>query len=84
MFGIFGKKFKRTAAAANVEIRKIENKDLMEAATGGMALICFADGTASAAEINKVENTKKGKTLPYFKYVFDKIDYGYDCKVKTQ
>ena len=32
MFGIFGKKFKRTAAAANVEMRKIENKDLMEAA----------------------------------------------------
>lgn len=67
MFGIFGKKFKRTAAAANVEMRKIENKDLMEAATGAMALICFADGTASAAEINKVENViRTSKKLDSF------------------
>ena len=56
MFGIFGKKFKRTAAAANVEMRKIENKDLMEAAVGAVAYICFANGAASTAELNKVEN----------------------------
>ena len=56
MFSIFGKKFKRTAAAANVEMRKIENKDLVEAGTGAMAFVCYANGKADQAEINKVEN----------------------------
>lgn len=56
MFNIFGKKFKRTAAAANVEFRKIENKDLAEAATGAMAFVIYSNGKADPAEVTKVEN----------------------------
>lgn len=51
MFG-FGKK----ARAAKAEIKKFENRDLMEATVGGCLLIAFADGDCEEAELKSIES----------------------------
>ncbi|AOR59283.1 tellurite resistance TerB family protein [Pectobacterium brasiliense] len=50
----FGKK----VAAAKVELKKVENRDLMEAIVGGCLLVAAADG-----EIEKEETDKLDKLL---------------------
>ncbi|MGL5499205.1 MAG: tellurite resistance TerB family protein [Aeromonas sobria] len=55
MFGI-GKMFGKKAAAARTEIKKLENRDLMEAVVGGCMLIAFADGECEESELKTIES----------------------------
>ena len=48
---MFGKK----ANAAKAEIKKFENRDLMEAMVGGCALVAVADGECEQEEIKKID-----------------------------
>jgi tellurite resistance protein TerB len=48
---MFGKMFSKRTAAAGAAIKKMENKDLVEAAIAGMVLMAFADGSCSDEEI---------------------------------
>jgi tellurite resistance protein TerB len=54
MFGMFKKK----TAAVKVELKKVENRDLMEAIVGGCLLVAAADG-----EIEKEETAKLDQLL---------------------
>lgn len=53
MFGIFGKK----ARKAVVEVKKMENRDAVEATVWGAYSIAYADGTCDAKEIAVLEKT---------------------------
>jgi tellurite resistance protein TerB len=55
MFGI-GKMFGKKAAAARGELKKMENRDLMEAVVGGCMLIAFADGECEESELKTIES----------------------------
>ena len=52
---MFGKMFGKKANAAKAEIRKFENRDLMEAMVGGCALVAFADGECEQEEVKKID-----------------------------
>ena len=52
---MFGKMFGKKASAAKAEIKKFENRDLMEAMVGGCALMAFADGECEQEEIKKID-----------------------------
>lgn len=41
---MFGKLFGKKVASAKVELKKVENRDLMEAIIGGCLLVSAADG----------------------------------------
>jgi len=51
MFGFF----KKQANNAKVEIKKVENRDLMQAIVGAMVLIAYADGECEKSELEKIE-----------------------------
>ena len=51
MFGLF----KKQANNAKVEIKKVENRDLMQAIVGAMVLIAYADGECEKSELDKIE-----------------------------
>ena len=53
MFGIFKKK----ARKAVVEVKKMENRDAVEATVWGAYSIAYADGTCDAKEIAVLEKT---------------------------
>jgi len=53
MFGIFKKK----ARKAVVEVKKMENRDAVEATVWGAYSIAYADGTCDAKEISVLEKT---------------------------
>ena len=52
---MFGKMFGKKASAAKAEIKKFENRDLMEAMVGGCDLVAFADGECEQEEIKKID-----------------------------
>lgn len=52
---MFGKMFGKKAAAARQELKKIENRDLMQAIVGGCLLVAAADGTIDQAELDKLD-----------------------------
>lgn len=49
------KLFKKQAAAAKQEVKKIENRDLMEAIVGGCLLVAAADGEIEKEETETLE-----------------------------
>ncbi len=51
MFGIFKKKVRKAA----VEVKKMENRDAVEATVWGAYAIAYADGTCDAKEIGVLE-----------------------------
>lgn len=51
MFGMFKKK----ATVAKENLKRLENRDLMEAMVGGCLLIAFADGDCEEAELQKLD-----------------------------
>ncbi|WP_421179286.1 tellurite resistance TerB family protein [Aeromonas enteropelogenes] len=55
MFGI-GKMFGKKAAAARGELKKLENRDLMEAVVGACLLTAFADGECEESELKTIES----------------------------
>ena len=62
MFGL-GKKFGK----AKTEIKKLENRDLMEAVVGGCLLIAAADGDIEDEEVKRVDSLlRTNKNLEHF------------------
>lgn len=53
MFGMFKKKVRKAA----VEVKKMENRDAVEATVWGAYAIAYADGTCDAKEISVLEKT---------------------------
>ena len=51
MFGMFKKKVRKAA----VEVKKMENRDAVEATVWGAYAIAYADGTCDAKEISVLE-----------------------------
>lgn len=51
MFGMFSKK----AKAAKTELKKVENRDLMEAIIAGSLMVAFADGDCDDSELQNLE-----------------------------
>lgn len=63
MFGLFKKK----VGAAKVEMKKVENRDLMEAIVGAMILIGYADGECEKSELEKIERLiRANENLAHF------------------
>lgn len=63
MFGLFKKK----AGAVKVEMKKVENRDLMEAIVGAMVLIAYADGDCEKEELDKIERLiRANENLAHF------------------
>lgn len=62
LFGLFGKKAQRAAGEVKAEIKKVENRDFMEAAVGIMILVAAADGEIEPTELTKLQSTIE--TLP--------------------
>jgi len=52
---MLGKLFGKKAAAARQELKKIENRDLMEAIVGGCLLVAAADGSIEQPELDKLD-----------------------------
>lgn len=52
---MFGFKFGKNAAAAKASLKKLENRDLMEAILCGCILVAGADGELEAAELDRIE-----------------------------
>lgn len=53
-FGI-GKFFGKKAVVAKENLKRLENRDLMEAMVGGCMLIAFADGECEESELKKID-----------------------------
>jgi len=65
--GIFGKVFGKKMNNARVEVKKIENRDLMEAMVGGTLLVAFADGDCEEEELKKIDELLGShKSLQHF------------------
>lgn len=59
----FGKK----AAAARAELKKVENRDLMQAIVGGCLLVAAADGEIDKTETAKIDQLlRSNKSLEHF------------------
>lgn len=52
---MLGKLFGKKAAAARQEIKKLENRDLMQAVVGGCLLVAAADGEIEQSETDKLD-----------------------------
>ena len=60
---LFGKK----AAAVKVELKKVENRDLMEAIVGGCLLVSAADGEIEKEETSKLDQLiRSNQRLAHF------------------
>lgn len=66
MFGL-GKILGKKAGAAKVEMKKVENRDLMQAIVGAMVLIAYADGECEKSELDKIERLiRANENLAHF------------------
>lgn len=52
---MFGKLFGKKVTVAKENLKRLENRDLMEAMVGGCLLIAFADGVCEEAELLKMD-----------------------------
>lgn len=52
---MFGKLFNKKVTVAKENLKRLENRDLMEAMVGGCLLIAFADGDCEEAELLKMD-----------------------------
>lgn len=52
---MFGKLFGKKVTVAKENLKRLENRDLMEAMVGGCLLIAFADGDCEEAELLKMD-----------------------------
>lgn len=83
MFSLFKKKAVAAMGNAQAEIKKVENRDFMEAAVGIMILVSAADGEIEPEELAKLQKTIEtlpelqgfgseiGKTIDKFTAYFD-------------
>ena len=52
---MFGKLFGKKVSGAQAQLKKVENRDLMQAVVGAMVLIAYADGECERSELDKIE-----------------------------
>ena len=65
--GIFGKFLGKKAGAVKAEVKKLENRDLLEAVVGGCLLIAAADGDIEDSEVKKIDSLlRTNKNLEHF------------------
>ena len=65
--GIFGKFLGKKAGAVKAEVKKLENRDLLEAVVGGCMLIAAADGDIEDSEVKKIDSLlRTNKNLEHF------------------
>lgn len=57
MFSLFKKKTAQALNQANAEVKKVENRDFMQAAIGVMVLVAAADGDIEPTELDKLQTT---------------------------
>lgn len=53
--GLLDSFFSKKAAAAKAEVKRIENRDLMQATVGAMVLVAFADGECAREELERID-----------------------------
>jgi tellurite resistance protein TerB len=64
---MFGKFFGKKVGAAKAEMKKVENRDLMQAIVGAMVMIAYADGECERSELEKIERLiKANESLSHF------------------
>lgn len=64
---MFKKMFGKKASEAREQLKKLENRDLMEAMVGGTLLVAFADGECEDAELKKIDELlRSSKSLEGF------------------
>lgn len=64
---MFGKIFGKKVGAAKVELKKVENRDLMQAVVGSMILVAYADGECEKSELEKIERLiRANENLAHF------------------
>lgn len=67
VMGFFGRALGKKAGNALAEMKKIENKDLMEAIVGGCLLVAAADGNISDEEVLKLDELiRSNPSLTHF------------------
>ena len=65
--GIFGKFLGKKAGAVKAEVKKLENRDLLEAVVGGCLLIAAANGDIEDSEVKKIDSLlRTNKNLEHF------------------
>ena len=65
--GIFGKFLGKKAGAVKAEVKKLENRDLLEAVVGGCLLVAAADGDIEDSEVKKIDSLlRTNKNLEHF------------------
>ncbi|MEW5609507.1 tellurite resistance TerB family protein [Pseudomonas juntendi] len=64
---MFGKLFGKKVSNAKAEIKKVENRDLMQAIVGGCILVAAADGEIEKSETDKIDQLiRSNKNLEHF------------------
>lgn len=67
MFGTIGRMLGKKAVNSMAELKKVENKDLMEAIVGVSLLVAFADGSCGDDEIMKLDElVRSNPALAHF------------------
>ena len=64
---MFGKLFGKKVNQAKAEVKKFENRDLLEAIVGGCLLVAAADGEIEDSEVKKIDSLlRTNKNLEHF------------------
>jgi len=64
---MFGKLFGKKVNQAKAEVKKFENRDLLEAVVGGCLLVAAADGDIEDSEVKKIDSLlRTNKNLEHF------------------
>ena len=64
---MFGKLFGKKVNQAKAEVKKFENRDLLEAIVGGCLLVAAADGDIEDSEVKKIDSLlRTNKNLEHF------------------
>lgn len=79
MFG-FGKKVNKVKA----EVKKMENRDLLEAVVGGCLLVAAADGSIDDAEVKSIDSLlRTNKNLEHFGSEISELVNRYSERLKS-
>lgn len=82
--GFFGNLLKKKAAEGKAELKKIENRDLMEAIVGGCLLVAAADGSISDDEMMALDaQIQANESLSHFGSEIGKVMNRFEAQLKS-
>lgn len=82
--GFFGNMLKKKAAEGKAELKKIENRDLMEAIVGGCLLVAAADGSISDDEMLALDaQIQANESLSHFGSEIGKVMNRFEAQLKS-